>query len=58
MFKNLMKAIVGVAVLPVDIVKDAATLCGELTDEESATKKRLEQIGDNIDEAFDPDEVD
>jgi hypothetical protein len=44
--------------LPVDAVKDVATLGGAITDEESAIKKRLENIGDNIERATDPDEDD
>ena len=56
MFDNLFKAIVGVVVLPVDVVKDVATLGGSVIDEDTpATIKRLRQINSNIDKAVDPD---
>lgn len=58
MFKNLLKAMVGTVMLPVDAVKDVATLGGAITDEESAIKKRLDNIGENIERATDPDEDD
>jgi len=56
MFKNLFKAVVGTVMLPVDAVKDIATLGGAITDERSAIAKRLENIGDNIEKATDPNE--
>jgi len=58
MFKHLLKAVVGTVMLPVDAVKDVATLGGAITDEQSAISKRLENIGDNIERATDPDEDD
>ncbi len=54
MFDNLLKSVIGVVVLPVDIVKDAVTLGGTLTNEDSAIAKRADQIGKNIDEALNP----
>jgi len=58
MFKNLLKATVGVVVdLPVAIAKDTITLGGSITNEESAIAKSLGTIKDNIEKAVDPDEV-
>lgn len=58
MFGNLLKAAISTVMLPVDAVSDIATFAasGMLTNEESAIKKRLENIGANIDAATDPDE--
>lgn len=50
MSDKLIKAAVGVAVLPVDVASDIVTLGGTLTDDESATAKRIKHISDNIDE--------
>ena len=36
--------LIGLATLPIDIVKDVATLGGELTDEKSATKEKLDYL--------------
>lgn len=56
MFGSLLKATVGVAIdLPVSIVKDVVTLGGTLTDDDSAIGKSLENIGDNLNNAVDPD---
>ena len=56
MFGSLLKAAVGVVVdLPVSIVKDAVTLGGAMTDEESSIAKSLGNITDNINNAVDPD---
>jgi hypothetical protein len=55
MFGSLLKAVVGVVIdLPVSIIKDTATLGGSITDEESAIAKSLENIGDNLNNAVDP----
>lgn len=57
MFGNLLKAAVGVAILPVDVVADAVTLGGVLTDRKKPyVAKRLENISDNIDKALDPED--
>lgn len=48
---KLGKAAVGVAMLPVDVVKDTVTLGGAITDEESAIAKRVRKIVRNVDEA-------
>ncbi len=50
---KLGKATLGVALLPVDIVKDAVTLGGAITDEESAIAKRARKIAKNAGEALD-----
>ncbi len=56
MFGNLLKAVVGAAILPVDVVRDVVTLGGSLTDaDEAATTNRLKQIGKNLDKAVGPD---
>ena len=52
MFSNLLKATIATAILPLDVVRDIVTLCGELDDGESSTIKRAKQIGRNIDEAL------
>jgi len=50
--KGLTKAVVNVAVTPVDIVADVITLGGALTDKDKPyTVKRAEKIMDNLDEA-------
>lgn len=54
MFKEIGKALFGVAVLPLDLTKDVVTLGGALTDEPCATTKRLGHIGKNLDKATDP----
>lgn len=56
MFGNLLKATVGVVLLPVAIVKDVVTLGGELTDGESAIAKSCKNISKNVDKAIDPDD--
>ena len=57
MLGSLLKAVVGVAVdLPLSIVKDVATLGGELTNEESAIAKSCKNIGQNLNDAVDPDQ--
>ena len=56
MFGSLLKAVVGATVdLPVSIVKDVATMGGTLTDDESAIGKSLDNIGENLNKAVDPD---
>jgi hypothetical protein len=48
---SLFRALIGVAVLPLDIAKDVVTLGGAITNEPSSTVTRLEHIFDNIDDA-------
>ena len=56
MFGSLLKATVGVALdLPLSVAKDVVTLGGSLTDEDSATLESLDNIGENMLNAFDPD---
>lgn len=56
MFGNLLKATVGVVLLPVSAAKDFVTLGGELTNGKSAIKKSCKNISDNVDKALNPDE--
>lgn len=57
MFKNLLKAAVGVVTLPVEIIADSVTLGGAMTDkDEPYTASKLRQIKKNLDKALDPDE--
>ena len=51
MFTSLLKAAVGVVVLPIDIAKDVVTLGGSITNDRSAVAKRAEHIARNIDKA-------
>jgi hypothetical protein len=54
MFKELMKAAVGVVTVPVDIVADIATVGGILTGkDETYTGKKAGQIMDNLENAID-----
>lgn len=56
MFGSLLKATVGVVVdLPLSVAKDVVTMGGALTDEESATVKSLETIGQNVTNSVDPE---
>jgi hypothetical protein len=50
LFSKLTKLVINTALLPVDVVADIVTLGGELTDSNSYTGKRIEKIGDTIDE--------
>jgi len=55
MFDKLLKATVGVATLPVDIVADVITMGGALTDQpEPYTAKKAGHIMDNLDQATSP----
>lgn len=47
------KAALGTALLPVDIARDAVTLGGAITDEESAIAKRLRKIARNAEDGLD-----
>ena len=52
MLKDLGRAAVGVALLPLDVVADVATLGGTLTDEpQPYTARRVVQISDALDDA-------
>ena len=50
MFGSLLATAVNIATLPIDVVKDVATLGGTLTEEESAVKKKLEKTIEDIKE--------
>lgn len=56
MFKDLMKAAVGVVTAPVDIAADVITLGGALTDkDEPYTVKKAKQVMENLENATEPD---
>lgn len=56
MFKNILKAVVGVAIVPIDLIADVVTLGGQVTNKDrSYTVKRLEKIMENLDEATNSD---
>ena len=55
MFTNLLKAVVGVATLPVDVIADVVTMGGALTDKpEPYTAKKASQIVRAISKATEP----
>lgn len=58
MFKNLMKAAVGLAVeTPLAILEDCVTLGGAITDKkEPATVSALKKVARNVADATDPKE--
>ena len=47
MFDKLLKATVGIALLPIDVTRDVVT--GDILEPESATERRLKDIGENLD---------
>ena len=53
---KLLKTTIDVVTLPVDVVKDIATLGGVLTDEKPYTAQKFERLGDDLEEV--QDEVD
>ena len=56
MLKNLTKAVVAVAVVPVDIAADAMTLGGSLTDQaQPYTVQRLKQASKALGAALAPE---
>ena len=55
-FGNCFKALVDTACLPIDIAKDVITLGGAITNEECATKERLQKIYDELQEAGEQEE--
>lgn len=57
MFGNLLKAVVGVATVPVAAVADIVTLGGTLTDKnESYTGRVLDSVEKNVEKVLDPKE--
>ena len=54
LLSKLLKTIFDVVTLPVDIVKDVATMEGLLTDENKPyTSKKLERLGGDLEEVRD-----
>lgn len=49
-FGKLTKTVINTALLPVDAASDVLTLGGALTDDDSALEKRVEKIGNALDE--------
>ena len=48
---KLLKTTIDIATTPIDIVKDAATLGGTITDQnESYTSKKFKRLGDDLEE--------
>ncbi len=58
MFKNLMKAAVGLVVeTPIALVEDSVTMCGVLNDKaEPATVTALKKVAQNVAQATEPKE--
>lgn len=54
MFESLFRATLGVVTLPLDIVKDAVTMGGAITDEDSAIATKIEDIFSNIKDVTKP----
>lgn len=54
MFDKLMKAVVGTALLPVDLTYDIITGFGIVDEDDPATLKRLRDIMENLDRITDP----
>lgn len=53
LFGKLIKTGIDLVTIPVDVVKDTLTMGGALNDEESAVKKKLERLGDDVEEIRD-----
>ena len=54
--KNITKAVVGVATLPLDVAVDIVTMGGCLTDKAKPyTAEKLENIFSNVEKAVDPE---
>jgi len=53
-FKNIASAVVQTALLPVEVVKDVATMGGACTDQRAPyTFQRLQKVGRKIEDAVD-----
>lgn len=50
LFGQIIRTVVNTALLPVAVVKDVATLGGNLTDERSATLEAIERLKDEAEE--------
>lgn len=55
LFDALLKTTIHLATSPLDVVKDVVTLGGAITDEPSAIARKIEWLGDDIDELSDSD---
>ena len=56
LLSSLTKAVVGVATLPIDVVADAVTMGGLLTDKKrSYTGEKVSSVMENLKNAVDPD---
>ena len=47
-FGKLLKTTIDIATTPIDVVKDAATLGGAITDEESALVKKARRLKNDV----------
>ena len=57
LFGKLLKTTIDIATIPIDIVKDVATLGGALTDQDKPyTAQKFARLGDDLEEVR--DEVD
>lgn len=57
-FKGLLKASLGVALLPVDAVRDTVSAMnpdGDVHKGKSKVKRRVQKLEDDLDETFDDD---
>jgi len=57
LFDSLLTGAIHIATSPLDVLKDAVTLGGTLTDEESAIAKKLKTLGDDISKISDSDNL-
>lgn len=46
LFGKILKGTIQIATLPIDIVKDIATLGGAITEEESSVVKKFQKLND------------
>lgn len=53
LFGKLLKTGIDLVTLPVDVIKDTVTLGGAVTEEESAIKKKLERLAEDVEEMRD-----
>ena len=52
-FGKLIKTAIDIATTPIDLIKDAATLGGAITDEESALVKKAHRLKEDVEEMRD-----
>lgn len=53
LFGKLLKTGIDLVTLPIDVVKDTVTMGGAATEEESAIKKKLERLAEDVEEIRD-----